>query len=194
MPTIAAVAGAQSGTSTTRRSTSPSAIATPSPNSAVMRGSPIATTEPKVNSRMTAAATSPITSEPTGGACDRAATGPPTSTCRELSPASRMGSTRAAARAGVYSLTVMLRATSAYAVVPSSEIWAAPPSANGLAIPTTSSLRATSAKSASARSRTWGDVTPCSACSTTWTVSPARCGKLFSSASEAALDSDPGWR
>ena len=55
-------------------------------------------------------------------------------------------------------------------------------------------LRATSAKSSSARARTWGDVTPCSEWSTIWTVSPARCGKLSCSVSEAALDSDPGWR
>ena len=105
-----------------------------------------------------------------------------------------MGSTRAAACAGVYSLTVLLRATSAYAVVPSSEIWAAPPSAKGLAIPTTSSLRATSANSSSAWFRIFVEVTPCSACSTIWTVSPERCGNEASSVLDAARDSDPGCR
>ena len=80
MPTIAAVGVAQSGTSRTRRSSPPSAIAMPSPKTAVRSGRPIATAEPKVSSRIRAAATKPITSPPTGAACDFAATGPPAST------------------------------------------------------------------------------------------------------------------
>ena len=63
---MAAVAGAQSGTSTTRRSSSPSIIETPRPKRAVTSGSPIATAEPKVNSRMMTAARSPRPSEPKG--------------------------------------------------------------------------------------------------------------------------------
>ena len=81
---MAAVYGAQSGTSTTRRSTSPSAIATPRPNSAVSSGRPIATTEPKVISRMSAAASRPMPSEPMATVCALVATGPPTSTCRRV--------------------------------------------------------------------------------------------------------------
>ena len=76
MPTMAAVYGAHSGTSTTRRSTSPRAIATPRPNRAVMSGSPMATTEPKVISRMRAAAIRPMPSEPAATVWDLVATGP----------------------------------------------------------------------------------------------------------------------
>ena len=47
----------------------------PSPNSAVSSGSPIATAEPKVTSRMTTAAMSPMPSDPTGAVWDSAATG-----------------------------------------------------------------------------------------------------------------------
>ena len=193
-PTIAAVGGAQSGTSTTRRRTSPSAIAVPRPNTAVISGSPIATADPKVNSRMMAAAISPMPSVPNGAVWDSAATGPPTSTCRVSSPAARIGSTSALASAGVKSLSRLSSATSAYAVVPSSEICAAPPSANGLATPTTWSLSATSVKIVSARACTSGEVTPSSEWTTIWMVSPAFCGKRSSSVSEAAFDSEPGCR
>ena len=58
-PTIAAVGGAQSGTATTRLSTAPSASAVPRPNTAVISGRPMATAEPKVTSRMSAAAMQP---------------------------------------------------------------------------------------------------------------------------------------
>ena len=92
------------------------------------------------------------------------------------------------------SLSVLSRATSAYAVVPSSEIWLAPPSANGLATPTTWSSAATSAKIFSARACTSGEVTPASAWSTIWTVSPGLLRELSWSVSEAAFDSDPGCR
>ena len=113
MPTIAAVAGAQSGTSTTRRRTSPRAMAMPTPKIAVISGRPIATAEPKVSSRMTAAAISPIPSDPTAAVWDRAATGPPAWTCRLSSLAPSTGSMSALACAAVKSLTVLSRATSA---------------------------------------------------------------------------------
>ena len=166
----------------------------PRPNTAVISGSPIATADPNVNSRMMAAAMSPMPSVPNGAVWDSAATGPPTSTCRVSSPAARTGSTSALASAGVKSLSRLSRATSAYAVVPSCEICAAPPSANGLATPTTWSLPATSAKIASARAWTSGEGTPSSEWTTIWMVSPAFCGKLSSSVSAAAFDSDPGCR
>ena len=66
-PTIAAVGGAQSGTSTTRARSPPSARPVPRPNTAVISGNPIATADPKVNNKMTAAAMSPRPSEPKGG-------------------------------------------------------------------------------------------------------------------------------
>ena len=67
---------------------------------AVISGRPIATTDPKVMSRMMAAAIRPMPSEPTAAVWDLAATGPPTSTCRVSSPAARMGSTSALASLG----------------------------------------------------------------------------------------------
>ena len=123
---MAAVYGAQSGTSTNRRNTSPSAIATPRPNSAVIRGRPMATTEPKVISKMIAATIRPSPSEPAATVCDLVATAPPTSTWREPSAVARMGATSALASSGVNSSAVMSRTTSAYAVVASAEIWWAP--------------------------------------------------------------------
>ena len=63
----------------------------PRPNSAVITGSPIATAEPKVISRMMIAAMSPMPSVPTGAVWDSAATGPPTSTCSPSPPAARIG-------------------------------------------------------------------------------------------------------
>ena len=122
----------------------------------MISGSPIATAEPKVNSRMMAAAISPMPSVPNGAVWDSAATGPPTSTCRVSSPAARTGSTSALASAAVKSLSLWSRATSAYAVVPSAEICAGAAAANGLATPTTWSLPATSVKIASARAWTLG--------------------------------------
>jgi hypothetical protein len=193
-PTIAAVGGAQSGTSTTRRRISPSAIAVPRPNTAVISGSPIATADPKVNRRMMAAARSPMPSVPNGAVWDRAATGPPTSTWRVSSPAARMGSTSVLACSGVKSLSRWSRATSAYAVVPSWEICWAPPSSNGLATATTWSLPATSVKIASACAWTSGERNPSSERTTIWMVSPAFCGKLSSRVSAAARDSEPGCR
>ena len=57
----------------------------------------------------------------------------------------------ALAWAGVYSSAVLSSATTAYAVVPSCEIWLAPPSPKGLATPVTWGSAATSAKMSSAR-------------------------------------------
>ncbi len=104
----------------------------PRPNSAVMRGSPIATTDPKVMSRMMAAAIRPMPSDPAATVRDLVATGPPASTCKLESPAARIGSTRALASAAVNSSADLSKATSAYAVVPSAEIWCAPSGVNGL--------------------------------------------------------------
>ena len=67
----------------------------------------------------------------------------------------RLGLRRACTR-----LTVMSRATTAYAVVPSVRDLAAPPSPNGLATPDDVASRATSAKIASARSRTSAEENP----------------------------------
>ena len=92
------------------------------------------------------------------------------------------------------SLSRWSRATAAYAVVPSSEICAAPCSVNGLTTPTTWSLSATSAKILSALARTSGEETPASEWTTTCTVSPACCGNAASSLSAAAFDSEPGCR
>ena len=90
------------------------------------------------------------------------------------------------------SLSRWSRATSAYAVVPSSEICAAPSSANGLATPTTWSLSATSVKIASARACTSGERTPSSEWTTIWMVSPAFCGKLLLEGVRGGLRLRPG--
>jgi hypothetical protein len=145
-------------------------------------------------SRMMAAARKPIPSEATDAVWDRAATRPPTSTCRVLSPAASTGSTRALACATVNSLSFWSSATTAYAVVPSCETWPAPDSVKGLVTPTTCGLRAMPAKTFSALAAASGVVTPAAEWTTTWTVSPARCGKLLVSVSEATFDSEPGWR
>ena len=194
MPTIAAVAVAQSGTSTTRRSSSPSAIDMPRPNTAVRSGSPIATAEPKVNSRISAAAMRPMPSPPAGVVWDNAATAPPASTRRVSSPAARTGSMSVLACAGVYSSAVLSSAARPYAVLPSGEIWLAPPSLNGLATPVTWGSAARSAKMFSALVRTLAEEKPSSEWRTTCTVSPAFSGNLACSVSEAACDSEPGWR
>jgi hypothetical protein len=85
----------------------------PRPNTAISSGRPIATAEPKVNSKITAAAMKPMPSPPTGAAWDFAATGPPASTRRESSPAARTGSMSALAWAAVYSSAVLSSATTA---------------------------------------------------------------------------------
>src|SRR3954465_1977289 len=77
IPTIAAGGGAQSGTSTTRRSSSASATDMPSPKTAVRSGRPIATAEPKVSSRIRAAAMRPMPPPPAGAACGQFAPRPP---------------------------------------------------------------------------------------------------------------------
>ena len=194
MPTIAAVAVAQSGTSTTRRSSSPSARDMPRPNTAVSSGRPIATAEPNVNSRISAAAIRPMPSPPAGVVWDSAATGPLASTRRVSSPAARTGSMSALARAGVYSSAVWSSATAAYAVLPSCETWLAPLTSKGPATPTTCGSVARSARTCSARVRTPAEEKPSSEWKTTWTVSPARCGNVASSVCAAACDSDPGWK
>ena len=112
-PTMAAVYGAHSGTSTNRRSTSPSAIAMPRPNNAVMSGSPMATTEPNVMSKMIAATIRPRPSEPAATVWDLVATAPPTSTWSLSPPVARMGSTNALASSAVNSSAVLSRATTA---------------------------------------------------------------------------------
>ena len=105
-----------------------------------------------------------------------------------------MGSTSAAASSGVNWSAVLSRATSAYAVVASAEIWRAPSGVNGLVTLTTCRASATSARIASTRSSISGEVTPSSAWTTTWIVSPDRCGKRSCSVFETCCDSDPGWR
>ena len=109
----------------------------PRPNRAVITGSPIATAEPKVISKMMIAAMSPMPSVPTGAVWESAATGPPTSTCSPSPPAARIGSTSALASSTVNSLSFLSSTTSAYAVLPSAEICAAPSSVKGLVTLTT---------------------------------------------------------
>ena len=88
----------------------------------------------------------------------------------------------------------MSSATSAYAVVPSAEIWRAPSSVNGLTTPDDVVARRDVGEQRLGPGLYAGELTPSSACSTIWTVSPACCGNRSSSVSEAACDSDPGCR
>ena len=77
---MAAVAGPSPGRRPPGAGAFPRATALPRPKRAVTSGSPMATADPNVKSRMTAAAMSPMPSDPNGAVWESAATGPPTST------------------------------------------------------------------------------------------------------------------
>ena len=68
IPIIAAISGEKVGTTRTWVKSSNKATPTPRPKSAVMMGSPIATTEPKASSMMMMAARMPIPSLAPGAA------------------------------------------------------------------------------------------------------------------------------
>ncbi len=189
MPIMAASEVDQSGASTTRISRPVSALLTARPATATMIGRPAATTEPKVSSRMIAAAARPSPSEPTEPCSAAMMFGPdrPTRT-----PAVRWAS----AMSIIFELSVfgtsmgLTRSSRACAirVRPSAEI--APGVVYGSSVPVTcgtvrscASRRVTSARS---------PATPASAWTTTLTAASDWAGKRCSSRRWACWESEPG--
>ena len=191
MPIMVASEVDQSGASMSAISTPVRVLLTASPAMATMRGSPAATTDPNISSRMIAAAAKPIASEPISAASPWVMVCPPSAT-------SRPGRLASSAIAIIFSLSATGTSTGfttsslawATRVRPSGEI--APGVVNGSSTEATCGWSPRSASSACTSARVAGSSRPPSARTTMSTVSPDWDGKRDSSSCCASLESEPG--
>ena len=194
-PIIVATELAQSGTSMTLASSAPPARPTPTPNSAVASGRPIATSDPNAISRMIAATSRPGPSAPmlVGlGVVDRLA-GELDLRPRRLERRRRGRSSRSRRRPGSgRSCCRVARSRSRSCRRRRPGRRRRDPTARLTATMCGSSR--TRSTSGSATASTPGDVTPASSWMTIVTVSPAWAGNRSSSSSMAAFESVPGDR
>ena len=135
IPIMAAISGEKFGTVRTWVRSSRSATPTPRPASAVITGSPMATTEPKASSMIKMAAVMPMPSLGPGAAVAAALIGlPPSSTSKpSCAAACAVVMTCLTAGTGMSAVSVV-NWTSAKAMLPllGGAIWCAPALENGL--------------------------------------------------------------
>ena len=183
IPTTAAMAVANWGTSMSAATTPINDTESPSPNRATAIGSPTAATEPKATSRMSTAATSPTTSG-LPPPCALRIGGPPSSIRRPFPLASRAISiSREPVWFGTSSAR-RSRSSRVIAIVPSRETRA------GCA-PATPSSRSARSKNRFTRGRTDGSRAPAFASQTRSIESPEIPEKRSPTSRAARCDSDP---
>ena len=191
MPIIVASDVDQSGAATNEMTTVVSVLLTASPATATRIGSPAATTEPNMRSRMIAAAIRPIISEPMSPCSACCTVWPPRETSRPCWEArSATCSIRCVSSTGMSGgFTTSSRAW-VRMVVPSG--LTLPGVVNGSSTDTTCGTSASPASTFVTSALTVGLWAPASAWMTTSTVAPASDGKRSSSSCWAWPESEPG--
>jgi hypothetical protein len=165
-----------------------------SPSAAVISGIPAARSDPNVKSRITSAATAPISvAGPTLKPSAFATAWPPAATLRPRTCTAFTWSRIGLAAAFGSTLAGWLKLIVANAVLPSREISTAPRGSYGLRTETTCRTSLTCASSLVIAARTAGSLTvPFSVWNTIVSASPLAVGNSFLSRSSARCDSVPG--